>query len=206
MRPVSCARFWGGANEAGRRRRNLGARRWSPTGKRGVRPHIRIAAFGRRWTQRWEGSLPVRHSLLLVCSFCCTVGDVGSSRSIVPEAQRVCRSSNQNTSVSLARLCGARGSDFASSPAESYPSPRLRRTGSAPSRSGPSHPLLAPYVDAHAWQARGAGPGAGRDRCLSDIAFSWSALSAVPSATSDPRDPSFPKPSAFVDQVIRIRL
>jgi hypothetical protein len=34
-------------------------------------------------------------------------------RGIVPEAERVCRSSDRNTSVSLARLCGARGSDFA---------------------------------------------------------------------------------------------
>ena len=37
----------------------------------------------------------------------------GVPRSVVREAERVCRSSDRNTSVSLARPCGARGSDFA---------------------------------------------------------------------------------------------
>ena len=37
------------------------------------------------------------------------LGGIASSRSVVHEAQRVCPSSHQNTSLSLARLCGARG-------------------------------------------------------------------------------------------------
>jgi len=43
-------------------------------------------------------------------------------RGIVPEAERVCQSSDWNTSVSLARLCGARGR----APSPSGPAQRLR--------------------------------------------------------------------------------
>jgi hypothetical protein len=57
------------------------------------------------------------------------LGGIASPRSVVPEPERVCRSSDWNTSVSLARLCGARGR--------------------APSRSGASQ-HLRPYVGAHA--------------------------------------------------------
>ena len=37
------------------------------------------------------------------------LGGIASPRSVVPEAERVCRSSDRNTSVSLARLRSARG-------------------------------------------------------------------------------------------------
>jgi hypothetical protein len=161
-------------------------------------------------------------------------GGIASPRSVVPKAQPACRSSHQNTSLSLLRRCGARGR--------------------APSRSGPSPPSV-PYFDAHAWQARAAaGPGAGRDRVLairrsrsparlsidsSEYVFKlgsslrrarahalpvraqpaplsapyfdahgWQARAAAgPDAGegSRPRDPSFPEPSPLVDPVIRIR-
>ena len=77
------------------------------------------------------------------------LGGIASSRSGVPEAERVCRSSYQNPPVSLACLHGARG-----------------RT---PSRSRPEPPpFSAPYVYAHARSRPGVSPdpSAGRDRVL----------------------------------------
>jgi hypothetical protein len=78
-------------------------------------------------------------------------GGIASPRSVVPKAQPACRSSHQNTSLSLLRRCGARGR--------------------APSRSGPSPPSV-PYFDAHAWQARAAaGPDAGEGSRPRDPSF-----------------------------------
>jgi hypothetical protein len=53
-----------------------------------------------------------------------------------PEAQSLPRSRAKIHRWLRERLHGARGSDFASSDAESHRSRRLRRTGSAPSLSG----------------------------------------------------------------------
>jgi hypothetical protein len=94
------------------------------------------------------------------------LGWIASSRSIVPEAQRVCRSSHQNTSLSLAHLCGARG-----------------RTPSRPRASQKACALMSTPM-------RGSRAGA--------VGASLEG--------SRPRDPSFPKPSVFVDRAIRIRL
>jgi hypothetical protein len=66
--------------------------------------------------------------------------------------------------------------------------------------SEPGSPLVEKRLQrSQIFIARGAenGMSAGRDRCLSDIAFLWVAFLSWRLATSDPRDPPSPKPTPF---------